>query len=94
MEFFARLEADGFAGGYADFSTGTGIAANAGFTGADAEHAESAQFDALTRCESLFEALKDRIHRSFRFGPRQSRALDYLMDDVLLNQWGNLAGPT
>ena len=94
MEFFARFEANGFAGGYADLCTGARIAADTGFACADTENAESAQFDALTRCESLFEALKDRIHRSFRFGPRQSRALDYLMDDVLLNQWGNLAGPT
>ena len=94
MEFFTRLETDGFAGGYADFGSGARIAADSGFTGSDAENAESAQLNALAGGKSLLQALEDRIHRGFRLGPRQSRALDYLMDDVLLNQWGNLAGPT
>ena len=35
--------------------------------------------------------LEDRIHRGFRLGAGQARTLDYMMDDVLLNQWGNLA---
>jgi hypothetical protein len=70
MELFARLEANGLAGGYADFGTGAGISADAGFTGADAENAESAQFDALAGGESLFEALENRIHRGFRLGAR------------------------
>jgi hypothetical protein len=47
MEFLARLESDGLAGGYADFGSGARIATDSGFTGADAENAESAQFDAL-----------------------------------------------
>jgi hypothetical protein len=94
MELFARFEANGLAGGYADFGSGARIAADSGFAGSDAENAESAQLDALAGGKSLLEALEDRIHRSFRLGPRQSRALDYMMDDVLLNQWGNLAGPT
>ena len=94
MEFFARFEADGFAGGYADLGAGAWIAADTGFTGADAENAESAQFDALTGGQSLFKALEDRIHRSFRLGARQARALDYVMDDVLFNQRCILAGAT
>jgi hypothetical protein len=94
MEFFARFEADGFAGGYADLGAGAWIAADTGFTGADAENAESAQFDTLAGGKSLLEALEDGIHRGFCLGPRQARALDNMMDDVLLNQWGNLAGPT
>jgi hypothetical protein len=94
MELFARLEADSLAWGDADFCTCAGIAADAGFAGADAEDAESAQFYALTRGQSLLEALEDRIHRSFCLGARQARALDYVMDDVLFNQWGILAGAT
>ena len=94
MEFFARFEANGFAGGYADLGTGARIAADTGFACADTENAESAQFDALAAGERLLETLEDRIHRSLCLGPRQSRTLDYMMDDVLLNQWGNLAGPT
>jgi hypothetical protein len=94
MEFFARFEANGFAWSYADLGAGAWIATDSGFAGADAEDAKSAQFDAFAGGKSLLQALKNRIHRGFCLGPRQSRALDYMMDDVLLNQWGNLAGPT
>ena len=92
VQFLARLEADGFAGGDADLGAGAGIAADAGFAGADAEDAKSAQFDALAGGQSLLEALEDRIHGGLRLGARQARALDHMMDDVLLNQRGNLAG--
>jgi len=94
MEFFTRLETDGFAGGYADFGSGARIAADSGFTGSDAEKRRIRATQCARRGKSLLQALEDRIHRGFRLGPRQSRALDYMMDDVLLNQWGNLAGPT
>ena len=92
MQLLARLEADCLAGSDADFGTGAGIAADAGFAGADAENAKSAQFDALAGGQSLLQALEDRIHRGFCLDARQARALDYMMDDVLLNQWGNLTG--
>ena len=38
--------------------------------------------------KSLLEALEDRIHGSLRLGAGQARALDHMMDDVLLNQRG------
>ena len=94
MQFFTGLEAYGLSRRDADLGAGSGIAADAGFAGADAENAESAQFDTLAGGKSLLEALEDGIHRGFCLGPRQARALDNMMDDVLLNQWGNLAGPT
>jgi hypothetical protein len=94
MQFLARFESHGFARGYADFSAGAGIAADTGFAGADAKDAKSAQFDALAGGQSLLQTLKNRIHRSLCLGARQTCALDYMMDDVLLNQRGNLAGPT
>jgi hypothetical protein len=94
MQFFARFEAHGFAGGDADFGAGAGIAADTGFSGADAENAKSAQFDALAGGKSLLEALENRIHRSLCLGARQAGALDYMMHDVLFNQRGNLAGAT
>jgi hypothetical protein len=94
MQFLAWLETNSLAGCDAHFGAGAGIAANPGFAGADTENAESAQFDALPRGQGLLEALEDRIHRGFRFGPRQSGALDYMMDDVLFNQWGTLARAT
>jgi hypothetical protein len=94
VQLFARLETYGLAGSNADLGTGAGIAADPGFAGADTENAKSTQFDAFAGCQSLFQALEDRIHRSFRLGARQARALNYVMDDVLFNQWGNLAGAT
>jgi hypothetical protein len=94
VQFFAGLEAHGLAGSDADLGAGSWIAADAGFAGADAENAKPAQFDALAGCQSLLKALEDRIHRSFRLGARQARALDNVMDDVLFNQRGILAGAT
>jgi hypothetical protein len=94
MKFLARFEADCLPGGYAHFGTGAGIAADTGFACADTENAKSAQFDTLTGGQSLLQALEDRIHRGLCLGARQARALDYMMDDVLLNQWSNLTGAT
>ena len=49
---------------------------------------------AVACCQGLLEALEDRIHGCLRLGPREAGALDYVMDDVLFNQWGILAGAT
>src|SRR5271157_2630406 len=94
MQFLARFEAHSLAGGDAYLGTGSRIAADPGLAGAHAEDAKPAQFDALSVGESLFEALENRIHRSFCLAPGKACTLDYMMDDVLLNQWGNLAGAT
>ncbi len=94
MQFLAGLEPNCFSGSDADFSSGTRIAADAGFAGADAENAKSAQFDALTGGQCLLEAFKDRVDGRFCLRARQAGALDYVMDDVLFNQWGNLADAT
>jgi hypothetical protein len=92
VQLLAWLKADRFARGDADLGAGSRIAANAGFARADAEDAKSAQFNALAGGKSLLQALEDRIHRGFCLDAGQARALDYMMDDVLLNQWGNLTG--
>jgi hypothetical protein len=94
VQFLARLEAHRLAGCDADLGAGTGIAADSGFAGADAEHTKSAQFDALAGSQSLLKALEDRIHSRLRLGAWKPGALDYVMDDVLFNQRGNLAGAT
>ena len=94
MQFLARFKAYCLAGGDAYLGAGTWVAADAGFACADAEDAKSAQFDALTGGESLFKALEDRIHRGLCLGAGQARALDNMMDDVLLNQRSNLTGAT
>jgi len=91
MELFAGLEAHGLAGGDADLSARTGIAADAGLAGTNAEHAEAAQFNALACCQRLFQALEDRIYRCFSLRTRQAGALNHLMNDVLLDQWSFLA---
>jgi hypothetical protein len=88
VQFLAGFEAHRLAGRNADLSTGAGIAADAGFAGADAEDAEAAQFNAFACGQSLLEALEDRVHGSLRLGAGQARALDHLMDYVLLNQRG------
>jgi len=88
MQFLAGFEAHRLAGDDADLFAGAGIAADAGFPGADAEDAEAAQLDALTGGKSLFEALEDCIHGRLRLGAGQASTLNHMMDDVLLNQWG------
>src|SRR6266436_1604506 len=59
LEFFAGLEADGFAGRNVDFFTGAGIAANAGLARLDAENAKAAELDALAAAEGLLEGFED-----------------------------------
>ncbi len=92
MQLFAWLEANGLAGSDVDLSPGAGVAADAGFASADAEDAKSAQFDALAGCQGLLEALEDRVHCRLSLRARQARALDHVVNDVLLDQRSNLAG--
>jgi hypothetical protein len=94
VQFLAGLEADSFSWGYAHFGSGAGIATDAGFTGADAEDAESAKFDALACGQCLLESFEDGVNCGFCLCARQAGALNHVMDDVLFNQWGNLAGAT
>jgi hypothetical protein len=94
MQFFARLEADSLAWRDTHFSASSWVAANSCFAGPDAEDAEATQLDALAGCQCLFEALKHRVDRRLCLGSGQARALDHMMDDVLFNQSGHLAGAT
>jgi hypothetical protein len=92
VQFLARLETHRFAGCDADLGSGAGIATDAGLASANAENAKSAQFDTLTGSQGLFEAFEDGIHSCLGLGAGKAGALDDVMYDVLLNQWGNLAG--
>src|SRR4051794_24049144 len=85
LQFFAGLEADRIAGRDVYFSSGAGIAAYASFAGANIEDAESAQLDAIAMGESFLHALKDNLHRSFRFRLGDARLSDNLIDDVQLD---------
>jgi hypothetical protein len=86
VQLFAGLEANGFAGGDADLGAGAGITADAGFTGANAEDTESAEFDAVTGGKSGFETFKDGIDGSLGLGSRQACPFYHVMDNILLDQ--------
>jgi len=87
VEIFAGLEAHSTAWSNAYLGSGAGIAAYSGFAWADVEDAETAQFDAVPVGKRLLEALKDGFDGSLGFNAGQSGTLNYLMYDVLLNQW-------
>ena len=87
MEVFAGLEADGAAWSDADFGSGAGITSYAGFARPHVEDAETAEFDAVAASEGALEAFKDSFDGGLGFDAGQSGTLNYLMYDVLLNQW-------
>jgi hypothetical protein len=87
VEVFAGFEADGTAGSDADFSSGARVASDAGFAWPDVEDAETAQLDTIPFGERSFEAFKDCFDGGLSFYAGQSGTLNYLMYDVLLNQW-------
>lgn len=86
VEFFARFESNGFARGYADFRTGTRVAADTGLSRTDAEYAKPAQFDSIARSQRLLKPLEYRVDCRFRLCARQTGALDDVMHDILLDQ--------
>ena len=86
VEFLAGLESNGFARGDADFRSGSGVAADARLAGPDAEDAEAAQFNAVSRGQGLFQAFKNGVHGGFRFGAGQPCTLNDVMNDILLDQ--------
>src|SRR5229473_3820907 len=67
LEFFAGLEANGFAGRDADLLTGARIAANAGLARLDGEDAEAAELDAFAAAESVLHGLEDGFDRLLCF---------------------------
>jgi hypothetical protein len=85
LEFFARFEADGFAGRDADLFAGAGIAADARFAGLDAENAEAAEFDALATAESLLERFENGFDRLLRLGAADESLGHNRIYDVQLN---------
>lgn len=87
VEVFAGLEADGAAWRDADFGSGARIASYTCFAGPHVEDAKAAQLDAVAAGEGAFEAFKDGFDGGLGFDAGQSGTLNYLMYDVLLNQW-------
>jgi len=86
LEVFAWLEADGFAGGDADFGAGAGVAAYAGFAGLDGEDTEAAEFDAIRGAKGMLHSLEDGVDGCFCLGAGEAGALDYALDEILLDQ--------
>lgn len=86
VQFFAGLEADGFAGGDADLGAGAWVAANACLAGAHAEDAKSAQLNAIASGQCLLQTLKNGVDSGFGLGARQSGTFNDVMDDILFDQ--------
>jgi hypothetical protein len=86
MQFLAGLEAHCFARRDANFGTGSGVASDSGFPGADAEYAEAPQLNAIAGGHGLFETFEDGVDGGFRFGSRQAGPLDDVVHYILLDQ--------
>jgi hypothetical protein len=85
MQFFARLEANCFAGGDGHLGPCAWIPADSRFAGADVEDAETAQLNTVAGGECFFQAFEDCVDRRFCFIARQACFVDDLVDDVLFN---------
>lgn len=86
MKLFTGLESDGFSGSDADFSAGARIAADTGLAWADAEDAETAQFNTVACGEGVFKPLKYCIYGRLGLGARQAGTLDHVVNNILLDQ--------
>ena len=87
VEVFARFETDGAAWSDADLGSGARVAADAGFAGPDVEDSEAAELYAISLGERPFETFEYGFDGGLGFDAGQSGTLNYLMYDVLLNQW-------
>jgi hypothetical protein len=85
LKFFAGFKADGLARWNADFFAGAGIAADSGFAGLYAKHAEAAEFDALTAAESLLQRFENSLDGLFGFGAADVRRGNDGIYDIQLN---------
>jgi len=86
VQFLARLEAYGLPRSNGNFGSGARIATDACLSWAHGEDAKAAQFDSFATFQRIFQRLKNGFDRRFAFVAGQTRPLDYLMNDVLLNQ--------
>jgi hypothetical protein len=87
MKIFARFEAHGAAWSDADFGSRARVAANAGFAWTDVEYAKAAELDAVSFGKRPFQTFENGFDGGLGFDAGQSGTLNYLMYDVLLNQW-------
>jgi len=87
VKVFAGFEAHGAARRNADLGPCAGIASNTRFAGPDVEHPKAPQLDAVASGQGALQAIEDCFDGGLGFYAGQSGTLNYLMYDVLLNQW-------
>jgi hypothetical protein len=86
MKFLAGLEPDSLARRDADFSTGTGIAANARLARFYGKDAEATKLDSVPRDEALLHGVKDGVYRCFRLDLWKASSVYDPLDEILLDQ--------
>jgi hypothetical protein len=86
VQFFAGFEAYSFSRSDGYFRAGTRVASNSSLSGPYVKDAETAQFNAVSRCQGFLQALKDCVYGRFRFVSWKASLLDHVMYDVLFNQ--------
>jgi len=87
LQFFAGLEAYGFAWWDVYFFAGTRIPADPGLAWLDAKYAKAAQFDALSAAEGALQRLENGLNRLLGLGAAdvRRRGVDHGVHDVQLN---------
>src|ERR1700722_12662163 len=88
LQFFAGFESYGLTGRYGHLRAGPGIASDSGLTGLDVEHAETAQFDAISLLEGFLHGFEDRLHGHFSLGFGNAGLVDNFVDDIEFDQTG------
>jgi len=86
VQFFSRLETDGFSWRDADLGAGARVAADAGLAGTHVEDAEAAQLDPLALGQGAFERLEDRVDSRLGLVALQAGAFNHLVNNVLFYQ--------
>lgn len=86
MQFLAGLKANRFAGRNRHLGAGARIAPDAGLTWPYGKNAKAAQLNALALLQGMLQRFKDGLHRRLAFVAGQTSPLNYMMDNVLLNQ--------
>lgn len=88
LKLFARFEADGSSGRDGNFGTRSGVAADAGLSGAYVEHAESTQFNAIARRQGLLHALEHSFDGHLGLGLRDASLGNHFINDVEFDHKG------
>jgi flavin reductase (DIM6/NTAB) family NADH-FMN oxidoreductase RutF len=86
LQFLAGFEANGFAGRYRDFRTGTGIPADPGFTRLHSEYAETPQLDPIALFKRPLHLIEDRLDGHLRLRFRDTGLVYDFVDDVEFDQ--------